>query len=258
MGRWSPSFATRARHAPHRRRERIVVDLAARHDRDFVVEQPDQAAEDAALGLAAQPEQDEVVPRKDGVDELRDDRLVVADDAGEQRLARLQLADQIVADLLLDRSRFGSTPLPKFTQGSNGVRHASILILVLDSLCGAPSLLRIAARAGLRPSGRRGPCAGEHGRGIRQRARTGRGRYRAGRPRCRVTASSSFTMTLRSTERPTVQTRSTRWMRATWRGSTRDTGSPRRAPTRFAARALAFRRWRTCCAGIGTAASSSR
>ena len=86
------------------RRQRIVVDLAARHDRDLVVEQIDQAAQDAALGLAAQSEQDEVVPREDGVDELRDDRLVVADDAREQLLARLQLADQVVADLLLDRN----------------------------------------------------------------------------------------------------------------------------------------------------------
>ena len=40
-----------------------------------------------------------------GVDELRDDRLVVADDAGEQRLARLQLAHEVVADFLLDGPR---------------------------------------------------------------------------------------------------------------------------------------------------------
>ena len=85
------------------RRERIVVDLAAGDDRDLLVEQIDEAAQDAALRLAAQPEQDEVVARQDRVDELRDDRLVVADDARKERLARLQLADQVVADLLLDR-----------------------------------------------------------------------------------------------------------------------------------------------------------
>ena len=39
------------------------------------------------LRLAAQAEQDEVVARQDRVDDLRDDRVVVADDAGEQRLA---------------------------------------------------------------------------------------------------------------------------------------------------------------------------
>ena len=47
------------------RRQRVVVDLAAGHDRNLFVEQIDQAAQDAALGLAAQAEQDEVVPRQD-------------------------------------------------------------------------------------------------------------------------------------------------------------------------------------------------
>ena len=70
------------------RRQRVVVNLAAGHDRNLLVEQIDQAAQDAALRLAAQAEQDEVVPREDGVDELRDDGVVVADDAGEQRARR--------------------------------------------------------------------------------------------------------------------------------------------------------------------------
>ena len=67
------------------------MDLAARHDRDLLVEQVDERAQDAALRLAAQAEQDEVVPRQDRVDELRDDRVVVADDAGEERLAARSL-----------------------------------------------------------------------------------------------------------------------------------------------------------------------
>ena len=52
-----------------------------------LVEQRRQRAEDARLRLAAQAEQDEVVPREDRVDELRDHGVVVADDAGKQRLA---------------------------------------------------------------------------------------------------------------------------------------------------------------------------
>ena len=55
------------------RRQRVVVDLAARDDGDHLVEQRGQRAQDAGLGLAAQPEQDEIVPRQDGVDDLRDD-----------------------------------------------------------------------------------------------------------------------------------------------------------------------------------------
>ena len=86
------------------RRERVVVDLAAGHDRNLLVEQIDQTAQDAALRLAAQTEQDEVVPRQNRVDQLRDDRFVVADDAGEQPFAGLQLAHEVVANLLLHRS----------------------------------------------------------------------------------------------------------------------------------------------------------
>src|SRR6185503_13945789 len=102
------------------RRQRVVVDLAAGHDRNLLVQQIDQAAQDAALRLAAQAEQDEVVPREHRVDQLRDDRLVVADDAGKQALARAQLAHQVVANLLLDRPlvfahRGGSALAPENT-----------------------------------------------------------------------------------------------------------------------------------------------
>ena len=92
------------------------MDLAAGHDRDLLVEQIDQTAKDAALRLAAQSEQDEIVPRQDGVDELRDDGVVVADDAGEERLARLQLPNEVVANLLLDRSRAGAALLAQVAE----------------------------------------------------------------------------------------------------------------------------------------------
>src|SRR5215475_6748637 len=51
--------------------------------REWHAAQSDQATQDAALRLAAQSEQDEIVLREDGVDQLRNDRIVVADDAGE-------------------------------------------------------------------------------------------------------------------------------------------------------------------------------
>jgi hypothetical protein len=85
------------------RRRRVVVNFAARHDRDSLVEQIDEAAQDARLRLAAQAEQDEIVAREDRVDELRHDGVVVADDAREKRLARPELAHEVVADFLFDR-----------------------------------------------------------------------------------------------------------------------------------------------------------
>ena len=86
------------------RRQRVVVDLAARHHRDHLVEQVDQRAHQPRLRLAAQAEQDEVVPGEDGVDELRNHRLVVADHAREQPSPAAELGDQVVADFVLHRA----------------------------------------------------------------------------------------------------------------------------------------------------------
>ena len=63
------------------------MDFAAGDDGQRLVEQRGQRAEQARLRLAAQAEQDEVVAREHGVDHLRDDGVVVADDAGKERLA---------------------------------------------------------------------------------------------------------------------------------------------------------------------------
>ena len=42
------------------------------------------------------------MPRQQRVHELRDDRVVVADDAGKERLAGAQLGDQVLADFFVD------------------------------------------------------------------------------------------------------------------------------------------------------------
>ena len=65
----------------------VVVDLAARDDGHLLVEQADERAHDPALGLAALPEKDHVMAGDDGVGQLRQDGLVVADDAGQQRFS---------------------------------------------------------------------------------------------------------------------------------------------------------------------------
>ena len=63
------------------RPQRVVVDFATGNHGDFRVEQLDQRAQDAALRLAAQPEQDEVVTGQNGVCELRDDGIFIADNS---------------------------------------------------------------------------------------------------------------------------------------------------------------------------------
>jgi hypothetical protein len=54
--------------------------------------------------LAALAEKDDVLAAQDGVLDLRDDAVLVADDAGEERLSALQARDQIVPKFLLDRA----------------------------------------------------------------------------------------------------------------------------------------------------------
>src|SRR5207237_10523872 len=86
------------------RGERVVVHLAPGEDRDLLVEQRDELAQDAALRLAPQTEQDEVVARQERVHELRDDRVLVAHDARELGRAVLEPADEILPQLVLDRA----------------------------------------------------------------------------------------------------------------------------------------------------------
>ena len=85
--------------------ERVVVDLAAGDDRDLVVEEGDEGADEAGLGLAALAEEDDVLAGEDGVLEVRDDGLFVADDAGEVGLSLLDALDEVLAHLLLHGKR---------------------------------------------------------------------------------------------------------------------------------------------------------
>ena len=85
----------------------IVVNLAAGNVWQLRIKQRGQGAQDAALGLSPQAEQDEVVAREDGVDDLRDDRIVVTDDAGKDRSVGVltQARHQVLAHLVLDAAR---------------------------------------------------------------------------------------------------------------------------------------------------------
>ncbi len=64
-----------------------------------------ESAKDAALGLTAQTEKDEIVAGEQGIDDLRDDRVFVSVDTWKEGLAFLDGAQQIAADLIFDRTR---------------------------------------------------------------------------------------------------------------------------------------------------------
>ena len=62
----------------------IVVNFAALDDGDLRVHKSDQAAQDAGLRLPAQAEQNEMMARQNGVDDLRKDGVFVAVHAGKE------------------------------------------------------------------------------------------------------------------------------------------------------------------------------
>lgn len=69
-----------------KRSVRVVMNLAAREVGNLWIKQGRQRAQNAALRLSAQTEQNEIVARQNGVNQLRDNRVFVPHDAGEHRL----------------------------------------------------------------------------------------------------------------------------------------------------------------------------
>jgi len=67
-----------------------------------------EAAKDAALRLAAQTEQDEIVTGEERVDDLRNDGVFVAVDAGKQSVAFFDGAQQVAAKFVLYGNRSGA------------------------------------------------------------------------------------------------------------------------------------------------------
>ncbi len=84
----------------------VVANLGAGDVGAVRVEQSGEGAQDAGLGLAAEAEEDEVVLREDGVDDLGDDGVFVADDAGEEGGFGLrgvaEFGDEVFAELVFD------------------------------------------------------------------------------------------------------------------------------------------------------------
>jgi len=104
------------------------VDFAAGHDRDLLVQQIHQRAQDARLRLSPEAEEDEIVPGKNRVDDLRDDGIVVPDNARKERRSGWLLGDQVFSKLVLDGTVVHAAGIDSSTQLSQGFRgHVCIL-----------------------------------------------------------------------------------------------------------------------------------
>ena len=108
--------------APAEGRVRIVVDFASGDVRGLRIEQAGKCAQDSALGLAAQAQQNEIVAGEYRVHDLGDDRIVIADDARKYRTLSLQASYQIFAQFVLDstipETLFGEWTWPQLAQSA--------------------------------------------------------------------------------------------------------------------------------------------
>src|SRR5947209_8602022 len=84
---------------------RVIADLATGNVRQLGIEQCGQGAKDTALGLSAQAEQNKVVPGKNGVHQLGDDCVFIANDAGKNSFAAAQTCNQIFAEFIFYLAR---------------------------------------------------------------------------------------------------------------------------------------------------------
>ena len=114
------------------RRERIVMNFAAGDVRNFLVQKVDQSAQDAALRLAPQAEQNKIVPRQKRVGDLRQNRFFVPVNARKERLAGFELLQNVGAKLVFHgaarRSRRIAGKLPQFAERCRFGGHRGPLI----------------------------------------------------------------------------------------------------------------------------------
>ena len=107
------------------RRKGVVVDLAAGDLGDPLVEQPGERADHPRLRLSALAEEDQVVSAQQRVLERRQHRVLVAEHALAQALARAQPRQQVGAQLFAHAARrpTGGAQLGERARGGGARSH---------------------------------------------------------------------------------------------------------------------------------------
>ena len=106
---------------------RVVVDLAAGHDGHPLVEERGERPDHAGLALPPLPQEDHVVPSDERVLELREDGVLVTDDAFDEGLACGNTRKRVRPHFFLDGARHPSTGL-ELAEGS-GSRHVGFSLV---------------------------------------------------------------------------------------------------------------------------------
>ena len=137
------------------RRERIVMNFTTGDVGDFLVEKFDQSAQNAALCLAAQSEQNKIVPRQNRIGDLRQNRFFVPVNARKERLAGFELLENVGAKFVLHgAARCSRRKTGKFSQFAERCwfgRHRGPLIDFHYHYMPCRGILQISDHAGASP-----------------------------------------------------------------------------------------------------------
>ena len=102
----------------------VFRDFGAGEHRNPFVEQVREAAHQPGFRLAALAEKDDILVAEQRIDELRNDAVVVAPDAGKEGFAGPEPGDQVPAQLRLDRQRLVAGGI-QFAQRGGLIGHDS-------------------------------------------------------------------------------------------------------------------------------------
>jgi hypothetical protein len=120
------------------------MNLAAGDVRNFQVQEINEAAQDATLGLASQPEKDEIVARQNRVGNLRQNGFLVSVNAGEEWLSGVKLLQKVSAEFFLDCaacfSGYVARKLPQFAERCGFCGHWVPLIRFTVPLYATPQI----------------------------------------------------------------------------------------------------------------------
>jgi hypothetical protein len=83
--------------------------------RNLFIEEADEQTHQPALGLSLFAQEEQIMPGDQADVDLRNDRVVVADDPREELFAAAQHAQEVVVDFAFDRFRFPAA-LAQFPQ----------------------------------------------------------------------------------------------------------------------------------------------
>jgi hypothetical protein len=80
----------------------VIVNFAAFEVRRDFVEKRGKLPDEPGFGLSAKAQQNKIMTGKNGVNDLRHDRVIEAENAGKQNIPSLYFADQVISEFVFN------------------------------------------------------------------------------------------------------------------------------------------------------------